>query len=73
MQFNDMSSLRRYYQVTHWNALLIVRPTILQTRSPNTNKRPVREKAYQEQIFTLHISLEFDDDDLDRFKMEHPY
>jgi hypothetical protein len=32
--------------------------------------RPVIKKSYQEQTLTLRIPLEFDDDDLDRSKME---
>ena len=32
--------------------------------------RPVKEKTYQEQTFSLRIPLELDDDDLDLLKME---
>ena len=40
-------------------------------RSPNYTTRPVRKKPYQEQTLTLRVSLELDDNGLDRNKMEH--
>ena len=38
---------------------------------PTHTIRPVKEKTYQDHTFVLRISLELDDDDLVRFKLEH--